>query len=105
MGSEFRIGRDFPAEYQWSRGRLGPIPLHADASRPRARYRLASASSENTCAPFLAMPRAHLAIAEPALHDTEHVLHFGAHFAKAAIARLLSLAELTPRFRLLLDRP
>src|SRR5438477_9039668 len=38
-------------------GRFGPIPLHADASRPRARYRLASASSENTCAPFLAMPR------------------------------------------------
>src|SRR5229473_5338307 len=48
---------------------------------------------------------AHLAIAELALHDTEDVLHFGAHFAKAAIARLLSLAELAPRLRLLLDRP
>src|SRR2546423_1155609 len=48
---------------------------------------------------------AHLAIAELALHDTEHVLHFGAHFAEAAIAHLLSLAELTPRLRLLLDRP
>src|SRR3977135_2928197 len=48
---------------------------------------------------------AHLAIAELALHDTEHVLHFSAHFAEAAIARLLSLAELTPRLCLLLDRP
>src|SRR5437660_6301263 len=43
---------------------------------------------------------AHLAITELALHDTEHVLHFGAHFAEAAIARLLSLAELAPRLRL-----
>lgn len=30
---------------------------HADASLLRARYRLANARSEKTCAPFLAMPR------------------------------------------------
>jgi hypothetical protein len=40
-----------------SRGRFGPCLCHADASVLRARNRLASASSANTCAPFLAMPR------------------------------------------------
>ena len=46
---------------------------------------------------------ANLAIAELALHDTEHVLHFGAYFAEAAIARLLSLGKLAPGFDLLLE--
>ncbi len=36
---------------------LDRILPQADASRPRARYKFASASSANTCAPFLAMPR------------------------------------------------
>src|SRR3979409_658211 len=40
-----------------SRGRFGPCLCPADASVLRARNRLASASSANTCAPFLAMPR------------------------------------------------
>ena len=48
---------------------------------------------------------AHLAIAELAFDDAEHMFDLRAHFAEAAIARLLSLGKLAPRFRLLLDRP
>ena len=38
-------------------GALWPLHPHVDASVLRARYRLASASSENTCAAFLTRPR------------------------------------------------
>jgi hypothetical protein len=40
-----------------TQGCFGRCRRQADASVLRARYRLASARSENTCAPFLAMPR------------------------------------------------
>src|SRR6185295_10964423 len=105
MASEFRIGRDFPAEYQWSWAFLAPFPSCGRKSAAGEIQIGERQQRKHLRAIFGDAAIAHLAITELALHDTEHVLHFGAHFAEAAIARLLSLAELAPRLRLLLDRP
>jgi hypothetical protein len=101
MASEFRIRRDFTAEYQGNgphspscgrKSAAGEVQIGERKQRKHLRAILGDAAI------------AHLAIAELALQDTEHVLRFGAHFAEAAIARLLSLAELAPWLGLLLDR-
>src|SRR5439155_23008087 len=101
MASEFRIGRDFPAEYQWSWAVLAPFPF--------MRTQVGRGRDTDWRAPAAKTPARHFWRCRDSApcdnrtgtHDTEHVLHFGAHFAEAAIARLLSLAELAPRLRLL----